>query len=231
MGETQALRAGLAQVTNTLIAALLAPLCDVCGLSLDRPLAGCVCERCLSIVMGATGRRLPTGDALTTLAAAGAHEGPLRDVIHAFKYRQRRHLATPLGALLRRECAASLAGADLVVPVPLHPWRRLRRGFNQASDLAHETGLPVVTALHRRRGWTSQTAHHADARRANVRHAFTPGRQAGAVVGRVVVLVDDVTTTGATLDACARVLRALGAREVRALAVAAAERTRTSPTR
>jgi ComF family protein len=182
-----------------------------------------VCEACLAIVFGASARRLAARGALTTVIAAGAHEGPLRDVIHAFKYQQRRSLARPLGALLRRECAPALDGADCVVPVPLHPWRHLRRGFNQALDLARETGVPVLAALRRRRGRTSQTRHHADARHANVRRAFAPGRHATGVTGRVVVLVDDVTTTGATLDACAAVLRALGAREVRAIAVAAAE--------
>ena len=208
---------------NALVAVALAPHCDACGDPLERPLSGCICDRCLTVATSATARHLPSTEVITAMMAAGPHEGPLRETIHAFKYRQRRSLARPLGALLRRECASVLDGAAYVVPVPVHPWRRLRRGFNQAADLARETGVPVVNALRRRRGWTSQTRHHADARRANVSAAFVAGRQAHAVTGRVVVLVDDVTTTGATLDACARVLRSLGAREVRAVAVAAAE--------
>ena len=121
-----------------------------------------------------------------------------------------------------------LAGAQCAVPVPLHPWRRLRRGFNQATDLASTTGLPVVRALWRIRSTHSQTGLTAAARRRNVRDAFrlspllTPSAVDLHVAGNIVVLVDDVRTTGATLDACARVLKQAGAREVRALTVARA---------
>src|SRR5258705_12645921 len=123
-----------------------------------------------------------------------------------------------------------LEDCDCVVPVPLHPWRRLRRGFNQARDLAERLDRPVADALWRIRATPSQMALHADARRTNLRSAFmmSPfcGRGAPLYVApvrdRVVVLVDDVRTTGATLDECAKVLLRGGAREVRALTVALA---------
>lgn len=112
------------------------------------------------------------------------------------------------------------------MPVPLHWRRRCSRGFNQADDLAAALGLPVVRALRRRRQTGVQASLHADHRRTNVAGAFALTRRArrtGAVAGAVVVLVDDVETTGATLDACARVLREAGAREVRAVTIARAE--------
>jgi ComF family protein len=159
-----------------------------------------------------------------TIGAAGGHyEGALRDIIHAFKYEGRRSLARPLGRLLRDAGAAVIEGADCVVPVPLHPWRRLTRGFNQAADLAKELDRPVVHALWRTRWTPPQMALPARSRRTNVRDAFTLAPWSSAIDDRVVVLIDDVRTTGATLRACAKVLRRAGAREVLALTVAIAD--------
>jgi ComF family protein len=114
------------------------------------------------------------------------------------------------------------------VPVPLYPWRRLRRGFNQAADLARELDLPVVHALWRTRPTAPQTGLTAIARRRNVAGAFrlspllSRHTRAALISDRVIVLVDDVMTTGATLAACAEVLQDAGAREVRTLTVARA---------
>jgi ComF family protein len=130
--------------------------------------------------------------------------------------------------MLRTTGADLLADAHCVVPVPLHPWRRLRRGFNQAEELALRIGLPITRALSRKRATAPQTGLHAAARRRNVSGAFTLSplttrtwRQIW-LADRIVVLVDDVRTTGATLNACAAVLLDAGAREVRALTVARA---------
>ncbi len=158
--------------------------------------------------------------------AAGPYEGALRRLVHAFKYEQRHGLAPSLGRLMRQSGAEMLAGADCVVAVPLHPRRQRARGFNQAAELAARLGPPVVGALRRTRATAPQADLPAGQRRRNVRGAFAPARRLGtrsrraAVEGACVVLVDDVTTTGATLDACARVLRRAGAREVRALTLA-----------
>jgi predicted amidophosphoribosyltransferase len=131
---------------------------------------------------------------------------------------------------MRRHGAELIEGADLAVPVPLHWRRRLDRGFNQAEALARELGLPVCRALRRRRRTPPQVELPADARHANVRDAFAlawpqrtgawPLGGARPLSGAVVVLVDDVSTTGATLDACALVLKRAGVSQVRALTAA-----------
>jgi ComF family protein len=165
--------------------------------------------------------------------AVGPYDGRLRDVVHALKYDGRRTLARPLAALMRDAGRDVLDGADIVVPVPLHWRRHHKRGFNQAALLAAGLGPPVREALRRSRKTRAQVELPADARHRNVAGAFSlawryrrrwfrlPGRGAPSLLrGLTVVLVDDVSTTGATLDACANVLLKAGVREVRALTVA-----------
>jgi ComF family protein len=152
--------------------------------------------------------------------AIGDYEGPLRAIVHAFKYDGRRSIASPLSTLLRRHGASILCGADLAVPVPLHWSRQWRRGFNQAHELAVGLGLPVRDLLRRRRHTRSQTGLSAEERHANVHDAFVLARRPGPLTGLCIVLVDDVSTTGATLEACACVLMERGAREVRTLTAA-----------
>ncbi len=123
-----------------------------------------------------------------------------------------------------------LEGADFVVPVPLHWWRHHARGFNQAEDLAAGLGPPVVNALRRVRATAPQFGLNASRRLRNVHGAFAPPRRGlrrrrrhdPRVRGACVVLIDDVCTTGATLEACALALKAGGVREVRALTAARA---------
>ena len=174
-----------------------------------------------------TGGRCPRCRRASTLIsrtrAIGTYDGSLRAIIHALKYDGRRSVARQLGSMMRAEGHALLQDADLAVPVPLHPARRLSRGFNQASDLARGLDIPVVHALRRIRRTGSQADLPAAERQANVRGAFRLARCARAILdGACVVLVDDVSTTGATLEACARVLVEGGAREVRALIAARA---------
>ena len=177
--------------------------------------------------------------------AVGPHEGVLRDAVHALKYHGLLSAAGPMAARMRDAGRDALRGADAVIPVPLHPAREWRRGFNQAELLARRLGPPAVHVLCRTRATPPQAGLGARARRLNVRDAFAlaafpraPGvarwanalgrwdtrRTAARVQDRVLVLVDDVCTTGATLDACAAVLKAAGAREVRAITAARAVR-------
>jgi ComF family protein len=152
--------------------------------------------------------------------AIGSYDGSLRAIVHAFKYDGRRSLAGRLGGLMKVRGAMVLAGADAAVPVPLHASRRRERGFDQAADLARHVGLPIVHALGRIRPTAVQASLPAARRHANVRDAFALTRAAIRLQGRIVVLVDDVSTTGATLEACARALSGAGVREIRALTAA-----------
>ena len=176
-------------------------------------------------------RRRPPS-AVEVARSAGDYDGALRHIIHAFNYDARRSLASPLGELLREAGGDLMKEASCAVPVPLHPWRRLYRGFNQAADLAAALPLPVVHALWRRRMTAPQTGLSAGGRRRNVRGAFrlSPLLRRRVIqtmiADHIVVLVDDVRTTGATLDACAHVLKDAGAKEVRALTVARADISR-----
>ena len=212
MGKAQTLRTALTATGDALLAALLAPDCACCHQSLESSLQGPVCRRCW----------------VDAQLADGRYDGALREIIHAFKYEGRRSLAQPLGSLLRERSVRALDGAACVVPVPLFAWRRLRRGFNQAADLASQMELPVVHALWRVRYTASQTGLSAAARRRNVHGAFrlspflSAKTRARFIEERVVVLVDDVMTTGATSDACAEVLRKAGASEVRVVTLARA---------
>lgn len=122
---------------------------------------------------------------------------------------------------MRARGADVLDGADFVIPVPLHPWRHALRGFNQATELARPLPLPRVRALRRVRYTSPQADLPAEQRQGNIRGAFQVRRSVD-VAGACVVLIDDVSTTGATLEACARALLAEGAGEVRALIAARA---------
>jgi ComF family protein len=143
----------------------------------------------------------------------------LRAIVHALKYDRRPSIARHLARRMRAAGADVLSGADILVPVPLHRSRQRERGFNQAKHLAKHLGLPVVNALTRTRSTSSQADLPASKRAANVRGAFAPRVD---VDGLIIVLVDDVATTGATLNACAAALLDAGATEVRALTAAKA---------
>jgi ComF family protein len=152
--------------------------------------------------------------------AAGLHQGALRAIVHALKYEGRRSLAAPLAALMRERAVEMISSAHAAVPVPLHVTRRLERGFNQAAELASHLGLPVVAALRRTRRTADQVRLPAGRRHANVRGAFTATDAAAMLVNKTALLVDDVSTTGATLNACALALKSAGIAEVLALTAA-----------
>jgi ComF family protein len=214
---------------DAFLSAVIAPPCATCGRVLDRPLDGAVCDHCWNAVVL---HEAPfTLRAIARGRAIGAYEGALREIVHAFKYDGRRSIAPRLSHLMAAQGRDLLADADFVVPVPLHRQRQRQRGFNQADDLARGLGLPVMRRLRRTRRTRPQVELPKAARRANVNDAFAIAgsngvfqaivrRQRRCLDGAIVVVVDDVATTGATLEACARVLRRAGAAEVRALTAA-----------
>lgn len=191
------------------------PLCPRCGRSL---LAGHVdCPTC------AAGHG-PT--ALRSLRAAALHDGAVRDAVLALKYRGQRRLAAPLATVLERAVRESGNLPDVIVPVPLHAGRRRQRGYNQAEllarSLARRLGVPCETkALVRHRATPPQVGLSSPERRANVAGAFALASPAAArcVAGQRVLLIDDVTTTGSTLDAAAAALLVAAPAEVRGLAL------------
>ncbi len=189
-----------------------APFCSRCGIPQpDGPYG--VCPEC---------QRTPFR-ALDAARACFRFDGIESNAVHDLKYRSVSALAEPLGQMLGETLRAAYPDTAALVPVPLHPVRQRTRGYNQATLLAHAaavgSGLPVLEhALRRVRVTPSQTAFDGPGRRQNVRDAFAQGEL--DVAGLDVVLIDDVVTTGATMDACAAVLKAAGAKSVRGFALA-----------
>jgi predicted amidophosphoribosyltransferase len=230
---------------NVLLSQLFEPPCAACRTTLAHPLDGAVCDLCWSSLGAAPPLelRFDARHAISWAIAVDAYDGRMKDVIHALKYDRRRTISPRLGALMRDRGAALLRDADCVVPVPLHPRREFARGFNQARDLAIHLGPPVLPLLKRVVFTQSQIELPREQRLANVRNAFVldPGSRlsafaaewplrrdhavarfasGGGPVPETVVLIDDVATTGATLEQCAMVLKRSGVREVRALTAA-----------
>jgi ComF family protein len=211
-------------------------VCDVCGDALDPYIAADLQVRRFDGPEGPSLRvGSPEGPSLGTRCCArclahppivdraraiGPHTGSLRGIVHALKYDGRRSIARGLASLMTTAAPALVAAADAVVPVPLHGHRRRSRGFNQAHDLARHIGPPVAGALRRIRHTPTQTALPPAERRTNVAGAFAATRQALRLRGATVLLIDDVRTTGATLEACGGVLKQAGVARVWALTAA-----------
>jgi ComF family protein len=162
------------------------------------------------------------------LRAATVHDGPARKLVHQLKYLDRTDLARLMASWMLRASDGTVAACDVIVPVPLHRRRFLARRFNQSAELARHlavlSGKPfLASTLIRVKPTSRQVGLSARARRQNVRGAFAiaPGRDAD-ILGKRVVLVDDVYTTGATVAAAARRLKKAGAADVTVLTFAMA---------
>ncbi|MCX5796601.1 MAG: ComF family protein [Elusimicrobia bacterium] len=197
------------------------PLCERCRSRLS-PCQPPFCQRCAEPIAGGkalcrscTGRPF----ACRLVRAAFLYRGPVPGLVHAFKYRGRRAAARAAGrwmaCLLPR--FPELSGHDTVVPVPLHPRRLQERGYNQAGLLAEEfarlSGRPVLDLLERARPTRPQWDLDRQSRRQNLAGAFWASPQARE---KSVLLIDDVCTSGTSLEECGRALRRAGASRVAA---------------
>lgn len=194
-------------------------LCQTCLRECHPHGDGC-CPRCGSRVSGSTCVTcLRFIRHLDELRAAYSYSGPVRDLVHRFKYDG---LHASADWMAEQMPVAWLPEDAALVPVPLHARRQKERGYNQSELLAkavgRRTGLPTMRALKRVRYTSPQAQQEGMGRWANIKDAFEPTPSLGGT--RVVVLVDDVCTTGATLEECASVLRSHGVEKVAALVFA-----------
>lgn len=239
------LRAALAAAAGGVADMLYPPVCLGCGMLTDRH--GGVCATCwtsLSFVekpycpiLGTPfshdmGEAIVSPDAIVDpphfdrARAAVLYDGIAQSLVHALKYRDRTDLARTMAAWMLRASEGHVERCDAIVAIPLHRWRLVRRKFNQSAELARSlaalSGRPFLPAsLVRHRPTRQQVGLGARQRQENVRGAFSISESGkAALFGRRVVLVDDVYTTGATVNAAARVLRAAGATDVTVLTFA-----------
>jgi ComF family protein len=213
------------------------PVCLRCGMPLDAPSSTHYPESAAASLAGSGQVRdvvllcsncRDAPPRLSGLRACAFHSGPLRTAIHQFKYNDLQCLAAPFGEMMSQGWSLLAPGgavADLLVPVPLHRTRQRARGYNQAALLAEELGgrlgLPVkADVLIRTKATAPQVGLRTDERRANVHGAFACVD--GSLAGTRVLLVDDVYTTGSTLEAASAALQQGGVESVWAYTLARA---------
>ena len=188
----------------------------VCPRCVVRTVDGRLCDRCAR-------QTAAGGPPLSSVRAACAYEGLVRTALQRLKFRQARFLASFAAELIWASLSSRPLQVDVLVPVPLHPSRHQKRGFNQseliARALADRLQVAVTTeTLARTRDTPPQVGLTSQERRRNLVDAFScPG---GSAAGLRVALVDDIMTTGSTLEACAKPLIEAGAARVIALVVA-----------
>ncbi|MDP3368659.1 MAG: ComF family protein [Brevundimonas sp.] len=220
--------AGLTPDAWARVAFLEDPVCDGCGAGFEMdggPFAAPRCAACLARPY-----------AFARARAACVYDEASRGLILKLKHGDHQPFAPLFARWISRSAAPLLETADAVVPVPLHRFRLLSRRFNQAAEisrpLARDAGLEYLPdALIRRTHTTSQGGKSARGRRLNVRKAFAVSAEGRRrIKGRRILLVDDVLTTGATAEACARALLEAGARAVDLAVVARVRTAREIPT-
>lgn len=199
--------------------------CQKC-LAKIKPIKTQVCPKCGKIsdlgkwCSGCKGKSNLTG----IIVAAAYRSGPTKEMIHYLKYNSVKELANPLADLLIDQLVEEeLSNKVIVTSVPLHQKRYLERGYNQseiiAKNVAEKLGFSYQDLLFRLRHTEPQVTLKGDERRSNLEGIFELKKDF-KVAGKIIFLVDDVSTTGSTLEECAKVLRAAGARRIYGLVVA-----------
>jgi ComF family protein len=207
-GGPRPMAGGYSATAWTRIRFLDGPVCDGCGVPFEYD-PGVRCAACQA-----------KPRAFDAARAACLYDENSRDPVLKLKHADRVDLAPMLARWVSRAAADLIEEADAIVPVPLHPLRLLRRRYNQAAEIARPLGVMTGTpylpdALVRRRATASQGGKSGSGRRRNVAGAFeVPTRRLRQVDGLRILLVDDVLTTGATAEGCARALKAAGAARV-----------------
>ncbi len=201
-------------------------ICETCE-KLSSRLTAPLCLTCKQVLPEGDSPQCPSCSKPQSMPvfALGVFDLHNRELIHRLKY----YGDEPAGRFLGAELCKVMAGFnsssawDVIVPVPLHWTRKWSRGFNQslilARNLSKTAGLPILPALHRVKRTKDQTRLSREERLANVHGAF---RVVKDVAGKKLLLLDDVTTTGATLEECRRVLAEAGASQISAAVVAVA---------
>jgi ComF family protein len=220
-----------ARVGRFLLDSIYPPVCALCSRPGAFLCAGCEAtlplakgDRCSACWLPLFEAHCQPPHAFAALRSRYRYTAEVQKLVHKLKFSRQSSLAEPLGALLADSIVEFGGTADALVPVPLRTMRERDRGYNQALLLARRAGkllqVPVLEALQRSGDAGAQAqAETAEQRRANVAGAFRL-RHGTSVADLSLMLVDDVATTGATLDACARELIAAGAASVSAITLA-----------
>lgn len=206
--------------------------CQSCWQGLSQAVCGDYCRRCgrdvspYGVIQGTCGHCQEKSFEYDQIMRAGRYESTLRSIILALKFAERTEYVGRLSKMLKQVLVVSrqLDEIDIFVPVPLHWRRRIRRGFNQSHLLTKGlkfTNIPISRDLVRIRNTVQQWDLNPAQRRRNVKGAFAV-RRGHCFEDKTVALVDDISTSGATLAECAKTLKEAGARKVIAAVVATA---------
>lgn len=233
---------------NALADFIFPPLCHCCRTYIPNSTDIHICDECLAKMLPVTsplcprcgipfkgdgdnhlcGKCIKTSSSFLSARAAFIYDGKISELIHRFKYTPKPHLRKPLALLIAQELLPykNEIVPELIIPVPLHKKRLRQRGFNQAvllgELLSEKWQLPLLRFSLQRTRWTEpQVSLSALERHENVKGAFAV-TDVGKIYGKRILLVDDVFTTGSTLNECARTLILAGAEEVHCVSVARA---------
>ncbi|MEE9441696.1 MAG: ComF family protein [candidate division Zixibacteria bacterium] len=230
------------QISNGLVDLIYPPVCCICNGKADSD-DRLICVRCWDVIQGFDAAYCSQcrsflkhgtmcrdcGSESITVSSLGYFESQLRDVIHYLKFENLKPLAKKIGEKLGEKLIEHdyIKKIDLIVPVPLHQSRHYARGFNQAEEIARaislKTDLPVHSELlYTTRKTRQQAKLHGHERETNVRGAFAVDDSDGILKQKIILLVDDVTTSGATLRENDRVLKEASARRIIAAVAATA---------